>query len=141
MVERLVANEKVEGATPFARSKKKIMSDLSKKKCIPCEGGIPSFDITEIHKYLKKVDGWDVKEDDSKNFYLIKEFKFENFLKSQNFVNKVGEIAEKESHHPDIWFGWGYAKIKIFTHAIMGLAESDFILAAKIDKIPNDENV
>ena len=141
MVERLVANEKVEGSTPFARSKKKIMSDLSKKKCIPCEGGIPSFDITEIHKYLKKVDGWDVKEDDSKNFYLIKEFKFENFLKSQNFVNKVGEIAEKENHHPDIWFGWGYAKIKIFTHAIMGLAESDFILAAKIDKIPNDENV
>jgi 4a-hydroxytetrahydrobiopterin dehydratase len=141
VVERLVANEKVEGSTPFARSKKKIMSDLSKKKCIPCEGGIPSFDITEIHKYLKKVDGWDVKEDDSKNFYLIKEFKFENFLKSQNFVNKVGEIAEKESHHPDIWFGWGYAKIKIFTHAIMGLAESDFILAAKIDKIPNDENV
>ena len=141
VVERLVANEKVEGSTPFARSKKKIMSDLSKKKCIPCEGGIPSFDITEIHKYLKKVDGWDVKEDDSKNFYLIKEFKFENFLKSQNFVNKVGEIAEKEGHHPDIWFGWGYAKIKIFTHAIMGLAESDFILAAKIDKIPNDENV
>ena len=67
--------------------------------------------------------------------------KFENFVESQNFVNKVGEIAEKESHHPDIWFGWGYAKIKIFTHAIMGLAESDFILAAKIDKIPNDENV
>ena len=135
VVERLVANEKVEGSTPFARSKKKIMSDLSKKKCIPCEGGIPSFDITEIHKYLKKVDGWDVKEDDSKNFYLIKEFKFENFLKSQSFINKVGEIAEKEGHHPDIWFGWGYAKIKIFTHAIKGLAESDFILAAKIDKI------
>ena len=117
------------------------MSDLANKKCIPCEGNIPPFDKGEIHKYLKKVDGWDVKEDDSKNFYLIKEFKFENFLKSQNFVNKVGEIAEKESHHPDIWFGWGYAKIKIFTHAIMGLAESDFILAAKIDKIPNDENV
>ena len=117
------------------------MSNLHEKNCIPCRGGISPFDISEIHKYLKKVDGWDVKEDDSKNFYLIKEFKFENFLKSQNFVNKVGEIAEKESHHPDIWFGWGYAKIKIFTHAIMGLAESDFILAAKIDKIPNDENV
>ena len=113
----------------------KLMSDLSKKKCIPCESGTLSFDVTEIHKYLRKVDGWDVKEDDSKNFYLIKEFKFENFLKSQNFINKVGEIAEKEGHHPDIWFGWGYAKIKIFTHAIKGLAESDFILAAKIDKI------
>ena len=111
------------------------MSELAKKKCIPCEGGIPSFDITEIHKYLKKVDGWDVKENESKNFYLIKEFKFENFLKSQNFINKVGEISETEGHHPDISFGWGYAKIKIYTHAIEGLAESDFILAAKIDKI------
>ena len=66
---------------------------------------------------------------------MSKNFKFDNFLKSQNFVNKVGEIAEKENHHPDIWFGWGYAKVKIFTHAIKGLAESDFILAAKIDKI------
>ncbi len=135
MVERLVANEKVEGSTPFARSKEDFMSDLSEKKCIPCEGGIPSFDINEIHKYLKKVDGWDVKQDESKNFYLIKEFKFENFIKSQRFINKVGDIAEAEGHHPDIWFGWGYAKIKIFTHAIKGLAESDFILAAKIDKI------
>ena len=111
------------------------MSDLSEKKCVPCEGNIPEFDTKEIHKYLKKIDGWDVKENASKNYYLIKEFKFENFLKSQNFVNKVGEIAEKEEHHPDIWFGWGYAKIKIFTHAIKGLSESDFILAAKIDKI------
>ena len=135
MVERLVANEKVEGSTPFARSKENFMSDLSEKKCIPCEGGIPSFDINEIHKYLKKVDGWDVKQDESKNFYLIKEFKFENFINSQKFINKVGNIAETEGHHPDIWFGWGYAKIKIFTHAIKGLAESDFILAAKIDKI------
>ena len=111
------------------------MSDLSEKKCVPCEGGIPSFDLTEIHKYLKKVDGWDVKQDESNNFYLIKEFKFENFIKSQSFINKVGEIAENEGHHPDIWFGWGYAKIKIQTHAINGLHESDFVLAAKIDRI------
>tara|TARA_B100000900_G_scaffold411690_1_gene431890 strand:+ start:1804 stop:2142 length:339 start_codon:yes stop_codon:yes gene_type:complete len=111
------------------------MTNLSEKKCVPCEGGIPAFDITEIHKYLKKVDGWDVKSNDEKNFYLIKEFKFQNFLESQKFVNKVGQIAEVEGHHPDILFGWGYAKIKIFTHAIQGLAESDFILAAKIDKI------
>ena len=111
------------------------MSDLAEKKCVPCKGNTPGFDTKEIHKYLKKIDGWEVKKNESKNYYLIKEFKFENFLKSQNFVNKVGEIAEKEGHHPDIWFGWGYAKIKIFTHAIKGLAESDFILAAKIDKI------
>ena len=133
MVERLVANEKVEGSNPFARSKK--MSDLSKKKCIPCEGNIPPFDTGEIHRYLKKVDDWDVKSDEKENFYLIKNFSFENFEQSQVFVNKVGKIAEEENHHPDISFGWGYCKVKIFTHAIKGLAESDFILAAKIDNI------
>ena len=111
------------------------MSDLANKKCIPCEGGIPSFDLTEIHKYLKKVDGWDVKSDDEKTYYLIKKFKFNNFLESQNFINKVGEVSETENHHTDITFGWGYAKVKIHTHAINGLAESDFVLAAKIDKI------
>ena len=110
------------------------MEDLANKKCVPCEGGIPAFDIKEIHKYLKKVDGWDVNSDDG-NFYLIKKFSFKNFKESQEFINKVGNIAESENHHPDISFGWGYCKIKIFTHAIKGLAESDFVLAAKIDKI------
>ena len=66
---------------------------------------------------------------------FFKIFKFNDFLESQSFINKVGNLAEKEGHHPDIWFGWGYAKIKIFTHAINGLHESDFVLAAKIDKI------
>ena len=111
------------------------MSDLANKKCIPCEGGIPNFDVSEIHKYLKKVDGWEVKSDNENIYYLIKEFKFKNFVDSQSFVNKISDIAETEGHHPDISFGWGYAKIKIFTHAIQGLHESDFILAAKIDKI------
>ena len=114
---------------------KLLMSDLADKKCIPCEGGIPPFDRSEIHQYLKKIDGWDVKNDKNQSFFLIKEFKFNNFIESQNFVNKIGDIAEKEKHHPDISFGWGYCKIKIFTHAIKGLTESDFILAAKIDKI------
>ncbi len=111
------------------------MSDLSKKKCVSCNGNIVPFDTTEIHKYLKKVDGWDVKSDVKKSFYLNKNFKFKNFSESQTFVNQVSNIAEQENHHPDILFGWGYCKIKIFTHAIKGLAESDFILAAKIDKI------
>ncbi|MDC0472782.1 4a-hydroxytetrahydrobiopterin dehydratase [Pelagibacteraceae bacterium] len=114
------------------------MDELYNKKCIACDGSIAAFDTSEIHKYLKKVDGWDVKSSEDKNFYLIKEFKFKNFFISQNFINKVGAIAEQEGHHPDITFGWGYAKIKIFTHAIKGLAESDFILAAKIDKIVSD---
>ena len=110
------------------------MSDLS-KKCVACDGNIPPFDTSEIHKYLKKVDGWNVKNDNDKSFYLTKDFKFNNFKESQEFVNKVGNITEEENHHPDISFGWGYYKVKIFTHAIKGLAESDFILAAKIDKI------
>ena len=114
------------------------MNELHKKKCVACDGNTIPFDTTEIHKYLKKVDNWDVKNTDDKNFYLEKEFEFKNFIKSQQFINKVGSIAEIEGHHPDILFGWGYAKIKVFTHAIKGLAESDFILAAKIDKIFND---
>ena len=109
--------------------------ELYKKKCIPCEGNIPAFDIKEIHKYLKKVDGWDVKENQDKSYFLKKNYKFKNFTESQNFVNEVGKIAETESHHPDIHFGWGYARIIIFTHSIKGLAESDFILASKIDQI------
>ena len=81
------------------------------------------------------MDGWDVKSTQDKSFYLIKNFKFKNFKESQAFVTQIGDIAEQENHHPDISFGWGYCKVKIFTHAIEGLAESDFILAAKIDKI------
>ena len=111
------------------------MSDLYKKKCIPCEGGVKSFDFSEVHKYLKKVDDWNVKENEKKSYYIEKEFKFKNFLDSQKFVNEVGNVAEKENHHPDVMFGWGYAKVKIFTHKIKGLVESDFILAAKINQI------
>ncbi len=66
---------------------------------------------------------------------MTKEFTFRNFQESQNFVNKISGLAEEENHHPDISFGWGYCRVKIFTHAIKGLAESDFILAAKIDEI------
>ena len=112
-----------------------MSDDLLNKKCLPCEGGVLPFDISEIHKYQKKVDGWDITEDENKIFFLLKTFKFNNFLESQNFVNKVGEISESEGHHPDISFGWGYAEIKITTHAIKGLSENDFIVAAKIDKI------
>ena len=111
------------------------MDKLYKKKCVACDDKTQAFDKSEIHKYLKKVDSWDVKNNEKKSYYLIKEFKFKDFIESQKFVNKVGSIAEQEGHHPDISFGWGYCKIKIFTHAIEGLAESDFILAAKIDKI------
>jgi len=113
------------------------MNDLLNKKCVPCEGGVIPFDISEIHKYQKKVDGWDIIKNEKNIFYLYKKYEFKNFLESQIFINKIGEISEKEGHHPDISFGWGYAEIKITTHAIEGLSENDFILAAKIDQIIN----
>ncbi len=132
MVERLVANEKVEGSTPFARSN--IMTNLLNKKCVPCEGGVKAFDKSQIHIYQKKVDDWDIVKNEKNIYFLEKKFLFKNFLESQNFVNEVGKISEEEGHHPEISFGWGYAKINITTHAIEGLSENDFILAAKIDK-------
>ena len=113
------------------------MNDLLKKKCEPCEGGVSPLDISEIHKYQKKVDGWEIVHNDKKVYLLEKKFEFKNFIESQKFVNEVGRVSEDEGHHPDIMFGWWYAKINITTHAIEGLSENDFILAAKIDKIIN----
>ena len=113
------------------------MSDLLNKKCVPCEGGILPFDISQIHKYQKKVDGWSVNKIEKEIYFLEKKFNFKNCISSQEFINKVGETSEEEGHHPDISFGWGYAKIMITTHAIEGLSENDFILAAKIDQIFN----
>ena len=112
-----------------------FMSDLLNKKCVPCEGGVLPFDISEIHKYQKKVDGWDIIKNEKNIFFLIKKFNFKNFFESQKFINDVGNVSELEGHHPDIMFGWGYAEIKITTHAIEGLSENDFILAAKIDQM------
>jgi len=111
------------------------MDKLHKKKSVSCDANTLPFDEVKIHKYLKKVDGWDVKSNCEKNYYLEKEFKFKNFIESQGFVNKVASIAELEGHHPDINFGWGYTRVTIYTHSIKGLAKSDFILAAKIDQI------
>ena len=110
------------------------MTDLINKKCVSCEGDAIPFDISEIHKYQKKVDGWEVIKDKKNIYFLEKKFIFKNFLESQNFINQVGIISEEEGHHPDITFWWGYARISITTHAIEGLSENDFILAAKIDK-------
>ena len=110
------------------------MTKLSDKKREKWEGGVLPFDISEIHKYQKKVDGWNITKNEKNIHFLEKKFSFKNFLESQNFINYVGKLSEEEAHHPDISFGWGYAKINITTHAIEGLSENDFILAAKIDK-------
>ena len=111
------------------------MNDLASKKCVPCEGGIPPITPAQAQEYLKQLNpGWQITEDNKK---ITRKFKFKNFKTALDFVNKVGEIAESEGHHPDIKFGWGYAVVTSYTHAINGLFDNDFILAAKIDKITN----
>jgi len=103
--------------------------ELHKKKCVPCRGDIPPFTKDQIDEYLKFLSG------EKKAFYLTKGFKFKNFEDSLGFINKLSQIAEEEGHHPDLKFGWGYAEVNIYTHAIKGLSLSDFILASKIDMI------
>ena len=104
--------------------------DLSKKRCVACEGWMKPMPNFLVKKYLKKIKKWKIK-----NGKLHKEFKFKDFKETLKFVNKIGKIAEKENHHPDIYFTYGRCNIELFTHAIKGLSENDFILAAKIDKI------
>ena len=106
--------------------------NFSGKKCVPCEGGLLPLTKNEAESFMENIPGWDLSSDGDK---ISRRFEFNNFVASLDFVNTLGSLAEEEGHHPDISFGWGYCKIKIFTHAIKGLAESDFILAAKIDKI------
>ena len=106
---------------------------LFEKKCVPCRGDIPPFTREQIDEYLKYLTDWKVQINEKKAFYLLRVYKFSDFEKSLSFINKVSSIAEEEGHHPDLKFGWGYAEVNIFTHAINGLSLSDFILASKID--------
>jgi 4a-hydroxytetrahydrobiopterin dehydratase len=108
------------------------MSDeLSAKKCVPCEGGMPPMTPQETNQYLSQVLGWELIE----NKKIKKEFKFNNFKGSLDFVNKVGALAEEEKHHPNISIIYNKVNITLSTHAIGGLSQNDFIMAAKIDKL------
>ena len=108
------------------------MSDLASKKCIPCEGGVEPLKLNQAEEYLKQINrGWKIVEGKR----IEREFKFKNFKEALEFVNKVGEIAEAEGHHPVVEFSWGWVRLKLWTHAIGGLFDNDFILAAKIDRI------
>lgn len=105
--------------------------DLTKKHCVPCEGGIPPMSKEEAEKYLKEVKGWQLVGNK-----IEKDLKFRNFKQAMEFVNKVAELAEEEGHHPDILiYSWNKVKLMTYTHAIGGLSENDFILAAKIDEL------
>ena len=107
------------------------MESLAGKHCVPCHGGVPRLTAQEVEPLLAQLQGWEMFD----AHYLAKGYKFPNFADALAFVNRVGEIAEREGHHPDVSFGWGYARLVIYTHAVGGLTESDFVLAAKVDEI------
>ncbi len=112
------------------------MGDLASRTCVPCHGGVPRLEsATEIEKFMVELEGWEVVG----QHHLKKNYAFPNFCQSLALVNRIGEVAEAEGHHPDICFGWGRLEVTLYTHAVDGLSESDFILAAKIDAIGNDE--
>ncbi len=109
-------------------------SDLSKKHCTPCRGGVPPLKDEALMQLHRQLDtGWKVIDE----HHLEKEYLFKNFREALAFTNKIGELAEKEGHHPDIFLTFGKVKIQLWTHKIDGLTESDFVLATKCDTINN----
>ena len=107
------------------------MSDLVDKTCVPCRGDVPPLRGKELEELERQLPDWEVVE----GHHLRREFRFRNFREALDFVNRVGELAEEQGHHPDVEFGWGRAAITIFNHKIDGLTESDFVLAAKVDRL------
>jgi len=107
------------------------MSELADRQCVPCRGGVPPLAGDEIERLQSQLDGWQVVNE----HHLRKEYKLKDFKEAQALVNRIGDVAEQQGHHPDICYGWGRAEITIWTHKIDGLTESDFILAAKIDAL------
>jgi 4a-hydroxytetrahydrobiopterin dehydratase len=107
------------------------MTDLASKTCVPCRGGVPPLKGKELDGFVKQVSGWSVVN----GHHITKTFTFPDFVKALAFVNKVGAVAEEQGHHPDVLLSWGKAEITTWTHKIDGLTESDFILAAKIDRL------
>jgi 4a-hydroxytetrahydrobiopterin dehydratase len=109
-----------------------MSSDLAKKECKPCKSGTPALKGDALKQMQNQLDdGWRVLDEQR----LEKQFKFPDFRHALDFVNRVGEIAEEQNHHPDIYFTWGKARIQIWTHSVQGLSENDFILAARIDEL------
>lgn len=105
--------------------------DLLQKKCVPCEGGVPALNAEDSACLLQEVKDWQIKEGK-----LEREIKFKDFKESIEFINKVAELAEEEGHHPDmLLYSWNRVRLSLFTHAIRGLSENDFILARKINNI------
>jgi 4a-hydroxytetrahydrobiopterin dehydratase len=107
------------------------MTELAAKTCVPCRGGVPALKGKELSELQKQVPGWQVVNE----HHLMRKFTFPDFRQALSFVNRVGEVAEQQGHHPDILLAWGRVEITLWTHKIDGLTESDFIMAAKIDRL------
>ena len=107
------------------------MSELAEKECVPCKGGVPPLRGRDLTILLEELgNGWKIVDE----HHLEKEYKFKNFREALDFTMKIGELAEAQGHHPDIYLAWGKVKLTIWTHKIDGLTESDFIFAAKADQ-------
>jgi 4a-hydroxytetrahydrobiopterin dehydratase len=109
---------------------------LATKQCIPCRGGIAPLEHAAAETYLKDTPGWALSANATR---IQRTFKFDNFVSALAFVNRIGELAEKQGHHPDIGLGWGYCAVTLYTHKIKGLHENDFIMAAKINELYSAE--
>jgi 4a-hydroxytetrahydrobiopterin dehydratase len=104
---------------------------LADYACVPCRGNVPPLKGSDLERLKPEVPGWEVVNE----HHLKKTFKFPDFKQALDFVNRAGAIAEEQGHHPDILLAWGKAEFTIYTHKIDGLTESDFILAAKLDRV------
>ena len=118
---------------PAGASKEMYMTDtLAGKTCTPCKGGVPPLTSEEAERFHEQVPRWELRDVAKR---IEQTFKFRNFGESLSFVQRVGELAEREGHHPDICFGWGYATVSLQTKKIKGLHENDFIMAAKMEQL------
>lgn len=107
------------------------MSDLASRQCVPCQGGVPPLGPQRVGELLGQLNGWGIQ----KGHHLTRSFPLPDFKQALALVNRIGDLAEAEGHHPDIYLAWGMVRVEIWTHKINGLTESDFILAAKIDRL------
>jgi 4a-hydroxytetrahydrobiopterin dehydratase len=107
------------------------MAELADKTCIPCRGGVPSLTADEIEPLARQLPDWDVVD----LHHLDRTYKFKDFREALEFTNRIGELAEEQGHHPDIYLAWGKVGIQLWTHKIDGLSESDFVMAAKIERL------
>jgi len=109
-----------------------MTSDLHRKTCVPCHGGIAPMGAEQARAMMDQVPGWTLSEDAR---LIRRSLTFRNFMEAQQFATEVGSLSEAENHHPDIRYGWAYCTVTFYTHKIAGLHENDFIMAAKVNRL------